>query len=213
MARRRRRRARRRNQWVLTIIAFGIAFFFHDVWLDPLLDTSPRNADQQTHAPPPLTTSRPENDSLDGGPRADVPERAADPTEASSFTGSKEQVQHAASLIASARNALESGDKILARAHYSEALESGSSSSQEIEARAELRKLGLETILSGNEKITSPEPYISHHPKGGWKRILVSGRERLPFHALASEGNVPSLFPQSLCLLPHAQPPTHIAEP
>ena len=189
MARRRRRRARRRNQWVLTIIAFGIAFFFHDVWLDPLLETSPKNADQQTNAPPPLTTSRPENNSLDGGPHADVPERGTDPLEPSSFTGSKEQVQHAASLMASARNALQSGDKVLARAHYSEALESGPSSAQEIEARAELRKLGLETILSSN--VITADPFSAYYTIAAGDTLLkIAKKHHITAALLARINNI-----------------------
>ncbi|MEE9294372.1 MAG: L,D-transpeptidase family protein [Phycisphaerae bacterium] len=97
-----------------------------------------------------MTTDRPENGPLDGGPHADVPERGANPFDKPATTRSDEHTKRATSLMASARNAATEDDLVLARAHFSEALNDGLTPTDEIEARTELRQLGRKTIFSSN---------------------------------------------------------------
>lgn len=108
-----------------------------------------------TITPPALTNDRPETAPLDGGPYKNVTERGANPLSATSKDVAKDDTR-TEDLLASARRELAGGDMVLARAHFSEALNAGLSAADTVEARAELRKLGRETIFSPSAKPGDP---------------------------------------------------------
>ncbi len=155
MARRRLRRRSRKLRNISGIVAVVAAVFvFKDAWLGVL---RPAEAPAGKPEPPRLTSDRPETSALDGGPYADVPERGSDPLDSGSTSVAAPDPQRAAGLVDSARRALEAGDRVLARAHYSESLLAGLPPKGELEARTELRKLGRETIFSS--AIVKGDPY------------------------------------------------------
>ncbi len=131
----------------MTIAVFSVgAWFGYDFWFN---NEGPTGIEQLVA--PPLTSDRPENGPLDGGPFRDVPERAADPFVNASATPESQHIDsnQAAALLSSARQDLSGGDLALARAHFSEALNAGLTPQDTLLARTELRKLGRDTIFSG----------------------------------------------------------------
>lgn len=147
MATRRRRRKNRTARIVPLIAVIGVGVFYHETWLGWLTGAGGAlPTDSVGVQPPALTSNRPEHGPLDGGPFADVPERGSDPL---AFDGrSPVDPERASALLASARSALAEDDKILARAHFSEAMNIGLSAKDELEAQAELRKLSRDIIFS-----------------------------------------------------------------
>ncbi len=153
MARRRRGKRGRLAPLAVVCGAIGLGIVFRDS-LTPLFSGRTAN---DFDVVPTLTTDRPENDALDGGPHADVPERGENPA---AFTENND-TQRSSALLESARRGLTEGDPVLARAHFSEALGRGLSAQAEMEARTELRKLGRETIFSS--AVAKDDPYASYY--------------------------------------------------
>lgn len=158
MARRRRRKSKRFTPLLGLFIIAGTAFLFRDTWWPGAPDTE--STLSGTPAPA-LTTTRPETDPLDGGPNADVIERGADPLARSPSARPAGDAQRAAGLMSAARRALAEGDRVLARAHFSEALNTGLNPQDEQEARAELRKLGKQTIFSS--EVFKGDPFTGRY--------------------------------------------------
>ncbi len=188
MARRRRRRkSGGLGRYVVVLSLFGLGFVYREALLG--LVTSPDVASESSPLPV-LTTERPENGPLDGGPHADVPERATNPI-ASPDDNTGETI-HAKSLLSSGRRALGSGDLVLARAHFSEALNASLPPQEEIEARAELRKLGRETIFSPT--VTKDDPYSEYYtiqPGDSLQKIAKEYEVTAEF--LARVNNIPNI--------------------
>ncbi len=127
-------------------------------WQWPVTE-SPTETTVATITPPALTTDRPETAPLDGGPYKNVTERGTNPLAATPTEPTKPQVEapRADDVLAAARRELAAGDVVLARAHFSEALNHEAlSAADKIEVRAALRKLGRETIFSSAAKPGDP---------------------------------------------------------
>ncbi len=161
MARRRRRRRRKRQRFTAaagTVIVLGVAAYFLEPW-------NARSGDGAGVLSgvlrPELTTDRPETASLDGGPQNDVTERGSTPSLASTPTTLESDGVQTSALIESARNALAGGDFVLSRAQYTEAMQIELPAEEELEVRAQLRKLGRRTIFS--DTVADNDPFTSHH--------------------------------------------------
>ncbi|NOT01397.1 MAG: L,D-transpeptidase family protein [Phycisphaerales bacterium] len=141
---------------VLTVTVAGV---FHESWWGWFGGSTAPN-DVSEFQPPPLTTDRPEDSDLTGGPYADVPERGDNSIEPVSRTASIDPTKSAA-LLESAHRALASGDKVLARAHFSEAMNLGLSADDEQEARRQLRVLGRDTVFSPS--CFENDPFASYY--------------------------------------------------
>ncbi len=140
---------------MLLLIVCGTGYVYRDAWM-------PEGDDADAIAiAPGLTTDRPENGPLDGGPNADVTERGSDPLLTASPTTPRRDIGRSTDVLAAARRVLADGDLILARAHFSEALAGGLSPTDEIEARAGLRKLGQQTIFSNT--VTQGDPFTARY--------------------------------------------------
>lgn len=165
MARRvRRGRKRRRTGSIVTLaVALAVVGFFRETWLGWFTSEQAGGfiVDATEFEPPTLTTDRPEDARLDGGPHADVAERGADPLLLASPSGSPRDPDKAAALLASAGRALEQKDLVLARAHFSEAINHGLSRKDDLAARIELRRLGKRTIFSS--AVETGDPFASYY--------------------------------------------------
>jgi len=99
---------------------------------------------------PVLTTDRPEVDPV-GEPDPDVPERGANGESATPMPAGAVATatdQRIAGLIAAGKKALENNDPIAARSHFSDALAAGAAEPERSLLRAELTRIGTETIFS-----------------------------------------------------------------
>ncbi len=137
---------------VLAILAGSAGLVY---WQWPVLQSIRTGPVITTITPPVLTNDRPETTPLDGGPYKNVPERGENPLSATPKNVIADD-SRPEDLLASARHELSAGDLVLARAHFSEALNVGLPEADTIEARAALRRLGRETIFSATAKPGDP---------------------------------------------------------
>ncbi len=165
MARRRRRRRFPTAPALITLCAAGGLCAWWLITgpadrgeLDPTLALAPQAA---------LTTDRPEvlPDTL---PRPGIMEKGTDsPTDGSTTAGpatgtSKvDASQRAASLIAAGKRALSEGDAITARAHFSEAVPLVPQGTDAVFLRAELTRIGTETIFS--PRLFDNDPHVTRY--------------------------------------------------
>lgn len=159
MARRRRRRPNRMIPVLAVVIVLCGGTYFRGTWLGWL--TGGPTAGVNSHRPPALTTDRPEDSDLNGGSYAQVPERGADSLSPSPTLQEPIDPAQAAALLRSATDALAENDQVSARAQFGEALNLGLSSQEELETRAQLRKLGRDTIFSA--ACREGDPLTSHY--------------------------------------------------
>jgi lipoprotein-anchoring transpeptidase ErfK/SrfK len=159
--RRRRRRARR---FIPSLLASGL-FLVGAWWAYDWIDLRPAQEPSLTLAPiPVLTTDRP--DVPEPGPKADVPEkgdtltaRADDPP--STAPGAQEAAERIRALLETAKAALARGEMVPARQYFSEALQLGPDDPERTLLRAELTRLGNETIFSA--RIYEDDPFIERY--------------------------------------------------
>lgn len=109
---------------------------------------------------PPLMSDRPEI-IPDGRPQDGVTEKGDTPASAGSGENKKPDEPHAASLLAAGKQALERGETVAARTYLSEALQKGLDEPQHSSVRAELTRLGTETIFSA--RVFDDDPLVSRH--------------------------------------------------
>jgi lipoprotein-anchoring transpeptidase ErfK/SrfK len=109
---------------------------------------------------PALTTDRPEAGPV-SGPYADVPEKGESPSPGQPAGPNDSATYRNASVLTAGRQALERGDLITARAHLSEALLHGLEEPDRSLIRAELTRIGNETIFS--QRILDDDPLVSRY--------------------------------------------------
>lgn len=141
---------------LFTIMVAGV--FFESWW--GWLGGSKPSGEVAEFQPPTLTTDRPEDADLSGGPYADVPERGENSIETVARAASSDPSKSAA-LLESANRALASGDRVLARAHFSEAMNLGLAGDDEQEARRQLRMLGRDTVFSPS--CFENDPFVNYY--------------------------------------------------
>lgn len=160
-----RRRRRRRNRWGFLLVAISITggglYLGYRVW-----PTQTETGDAQSLASggggrPALTTDRPESGPVDGGSFAEVPERGSDALGSPAGHRTAPDPERAAALLQAAHQAVSERDLVLARAHFNEALAFGLAAGDEMEARAQLRNLGRETIFS--PRCVKGDPFVAYY--------------------------------------------------
>lgn len=124
--------------------------------------SSPRNGLAMVVRPS-LITDRPEANSSSDFIN-DVSEKGVLAAESPTSTDSTDRLSEpnrGTALVAAGRRALENGDLITARSHLSDALEAGVSASDLPLVRAELTRIGLETIFS--PRIFDGDPFVERY--------------------------------------------------
>ena len=155
MARRRRKRQRRT---VLTLSSFAASLAVGWWWLgggaadestiDPTLSLGTR---------PTLTTDRAEV-TPDTGPQPGVSEKGSNSPLTTNTDENQPSPQRVKSLIAAGKQALANDDLIAARAHFSEAMSLGAEGEKALLLRAELTRIGEETIFS--PRVFDGDPHV-----------------------------------------------------
>ncbi len=191
---------------VLAVVCSG-GYWFLGIEDDP----AAKPAEQ---AAVPLTSDRPESTPLDGGPNGDLPERGESPD--SNPAQSAEELGRARALVASGRKALGAGELVTARAQLSEALRYNLPLQETVSLRADLSRLGRQTIFSNTilkddpfteaylvqsgdtlgkiaKKFSITENFIAEINGLANKNIIRVGQRlkvvRGPFHAVVSRAN------------------------
>jgi len=142
------RRRKRRNP--LPGVLIGLVVVFGIWWIYPESEVAPESVPVERAPLPALTTERPEVEPV-GAVDPDVPERGASGTPETPVSNPGAGAvadQRVAGLIAAGKKALENNDLIAARSHFSDALASGASEPERSLLRAELTRIGTETIFS-----------------------------------------------------------------
>ena len=140
-------RRRRRTPIGPGLLYFGAVAFAVGVWWTFLRGGEvPEAVEQVAMAPPTLTTDRPEIPPANQ-PRPDVTEKGDTPAPATTMTAVPND-QRTGSLLANGKKALAKGDLLAARTYFSEAMQAGVSGAQAQLIRAELTRIGNETIFS-----------------------------------------------------------------
>ncbi len=152
MARRRRNSSQR---WLalVVVIGGGAAYWWYAG------DRSATDAELGARSPIPLASDRPDTASPDGGPNGDVPERGTAPTDAADDR--RLDPQKGRALAAAARDALQHGRLIAARAQFSEALEYELPLDELVQLKADATRVAAETIFS--QRILADDPYVVTH--------------------------------------------------
>ena len=148
MASYRTRYRRRRHRSPLLGILAGLALLVGIWWIYPQAEVADDPLAANREPLPLLTTDRPELDPV-GDIDPDVPERGANggSTTPQPSAGAA-AVQRITGLIAAGKKALENKDPVAARSHFSDALAAGVGEPERSLLRAELTRIGTETIFS-----------------------------------------------------------------
>ena len=162
---RKTRRARRRFRFATAIAIVALGTWWTMRWVDG------RTAPDDRAILPPLasiTTDRPEiHEPLP--PQTDIPEHGSDLVESPAAPQpapppqpeSGGQPDHAKALMLAGQQALGKGDLIAARTHFSDAMQAGHDESEWEILRAELTRLGQETVLS--TRIFDGDPFVARY--------------------------------------------------
>ena len=158
MARYRPRRRRRRSAPLLLLLLGAILIGW---WVYPR-DAGERSiqAPERRAARPTLTTDRPE-DPIETSPRPEVPERGDNPLVAGRANEPPPAERNVSALIESGKKALTSGDLLPARSYFSEALSLSSDPAERTALRAELTRIGNETVFSG--RVIPDDPHVDRY--------------------------------------------------
>lgn len=159
MARRRRTRRNRLYGFVTVVILAGAAGSYYQVFWKPMRDAAERSAVDMASAPPPLTSSRPPDSDLSGGPYNHVPERGTVSPVGPGEPSGEVDYTRALALMESGLAAQQRGEIILARAKLSEALAMKLPQQETVKSRAALSKLADQTLFS--RAITPDDPFVS----------------------------------------------------
>ncbi len=159
MARRRRRR-KRFQLLPSTVVAAGV--LLSGWWAYQRLYVRPTDQETIAAVPAPiLTTDRPD-DVTQNAPPKDVSEKG---TTLSARTGSTNSTQRtnprAEDLIEAGKAALDGSDLVAARTYFSEALRLPGDEQDQIVLRAELTRLGNETVFSG--RMFDDDPFVARY--------------------------------------------------
>lgn len=162
MSRYRNRAIRRRRRspwpWVTGVAALCVGVW----WVFPRRGATPEVIDFPSEPRPVLTTTRPEPDPV-GKADPDVPERGTSdvPDSGSAQEPAPASAQRVTALIAAGRKALEAGDLLTARSHFSDALATGVGEPERSMLRGELTRIGTETIFS--QRILPNDPLTDRY--------------------------------------------------
>jgi lipoprotein-anchoring transpeptidase ErfK/SrfK len=155
-------RSRRRNRTRTLFLLLSAGSFALGIWWTFLRSSAPAPAVAELALTPQprLTTDRPDlQPSGQVDPRVSEKGDSGSPVE--TVTPKAPTGQKAESLVEAGKQAMERGDLITARTHLSEALRLGVKDSELPLVRAELTRIGAETILSGS--ILTDDPLISRY--------------------------------------------------
>lgn len=97
----------------------------------------------------------------DGGPRHGIPERGAGPQSPATTIPGQPTAERAESLIRAGEQAAARDDPVAARTHFSEAIALGVAEPELFHLRAELTRLGNETVFSA--RAFENDPFISRY--------------------------------------------------
>ncbi len=184
MARRRKNNSSRLLGTAVFLMAGSAAFYY---WFWPLGDSGVPSG-PASGADVPLTSDRPDDSSLDGGPYADVPERGQDP--AAAAARNTQDPQRGQALLASARRAMEQQQLVTARAQLSEALACDLPLEKAVQTRADLTRLARQTIFSN--AITKDDPFVEAYViQPGDSLNKIAKRYSITDDFLASINNIP----------------------
>ncbi|UCC30589.1 MAG: L,D-transpeptidase family protein [Phycisphaerales bacterium] len=184
---RRRRRKRVRTSFLL-VAAAGLAA---GIWWIFIRGESSTSTDGRLAlAPQPtLATDRPEI-IPESQPRPGISEKGESPESIMPADPTGPAGQRAESLLAAGRRALENGELITARAYLSEALQLGLPESELPTVRAELTRLGNETIFSPS--IYEADPLVSRYViKPGETLGKIAKANKISADLLAEVNRVP----------------------
>lgn len=138
---------------------------------------------------PTLTTDRPEV-IPESQPRPGVSEKGDSPEAVISVDPAGPAGQRAESLLAAGQRALENGELITARAYLSEALQLGLGESELPTVRAELTRLGNETVFSPS--IYEADPLVSRYViKPGETLGKIARANKISADLLAAVNRIP----------------------
>lgn len=158
MARYRSRRRRRRSAPLLLLTIGAVAVVW---WVFPREAGEP---DSETVAVrpsrPTLTTNRPD-DPMEATPNPAVPERGDHPLTAERAKEAPIPNQTVEALIESGKKALANDDLVPARSYFSEALVASRDPAERTALRAELTRIGNETVFSG--RIIPNDPHVERY--------------------------------------------------
>lgn len=140
---------------VLVIFALGASAWWLMPDAEPELDTN----DQLAAARAPLTTDRPEPAAVEN-PRPEVTEKGENPEPAVSAQPEAADGQ-VKSLIKAGEQALARDDLLTARTHFSDAVGAGASGGDLAKLRAELTRIGNETVFS--PRLFDGDPLVSRY--------------------------------------------------
>ncbi len=208
MAARFRIRKRRTRYW--TVPALGVAAL-SAWWTWAWVGTGPSAPDDRAILPPPvLTTDRPEvPEPLP--PQRDIPEKGAEspvplvasapttpapsPSSPSPDSGIKSTsavgttANRAASLVSAGKQSLSNGDVLAARTHFSDAMQHGVPPAEAATLRAELTRLGQESIFS--PRILDGDPFVSRYViQPGDNLAKIAAAYMVPADLLAYINNI-----------------------
>lgn len=155
--RRRRRRVRRRAGLLFS----GLVVVAAAWWLYPRGGAGSDADGVRASGPKPvLTSTRPEI-IPERAPRPGVSEKGESSRRSTPAAPTKTRAQRVSALISTGRQALDQDDLVTARAHFSEALAGGADESDALLLRAELTRLGGETIFSS--RIVGGDPFVERY--------------------------------------------------
>jgi hypothetical protein len=149
---RRRRRSPFPSIAVAAMVAIGVW------WLYPRSDVPADGEGGRSEPRPLLTTDRPETEAA-GEADPDLPERGSN--DHATTPGEPASEQRVAALIAAGKRALEAGDPVTARSHFSDALASGVGEPERSMLRGELTRIGTETIFS--QRVFADDPLTDRY--------------------------------------------------
>ena len=184
-----RRRRKKRSGPLLTAVVLGLAVVLSWYWLfrgddrggdiDPGLSLGPR---------PALTTDRPES-IPQGVARRDTVEKGADLDREGSPGPGEPTASRGRSLISAGKQALARNDLVAARAHFSEAMAQGVSDNDATFVRAELTRIGNETIFSS--RIFEEDPFVERYIiQPGDTLAKIASKNLVSADLLASINNI-----------------------
>lgn len=149
---------RRRRRWTRSrVLAPGAVVLAAGVWWGVFRQSNldPLDLASLVESRPALTSDRPEIGSQ-SGPRSDVAEKGDTPEPVSQPDSDGPDEQRAASLLASGKQNLERGELVAARTYLSEALRLGVGGADHALIRAELTRIGNETVFSPRVFVNDP---------------------------------------------------------
>jgi hypothetical protein len=156
---------------------------------------TPRDADATIALAPQaaLTSDRPEM-MPDGGPRHGIPERGAGPHSPAPTIPGQLTAERAESLIRAGEQAAARDDPVAARTHFSEAIALGVAEPELFHLRAELTRLGNETVFSARAFENDPGPFRAVVEKEAYSLDVYLGNTFLKHFkvGLGADGSTPT---------------------